>query len=82
MVIVTVMHVGIGKKIVSGFGPQASPSVSSLYTKAAFRLACRSPHCRFYGDFCTTAQAPLATEERPSLAISPSSKQRQANPKQ
>ena len=27
----------------------------------AFRLA-----CRFDGDFCTTAQAPLAAEERPS----------------
>ena len=34
--------------------------------RLAFRLACRSPHCRFDGDFCTTAQAPLAAEERPS----------------
>ena len=33
---------------------------------AAFGLACRSPHCRFDGDFCTTAQAPLTAEERPS----------------
>ena len=43
----------------------------TLYTSlcnAAFRLA-----SRFDGDFCTTAQAPLAAEERPS------GKQRQAN---
>ena len=40
---------------------------------AAFRLACRSPHCLFVGDFCTIAQAPLATEGRPS------GKQHQAN---
>ena len=32
-----------------------------------------SPHCRFDGDFCTTAQAPLTAKERPS------SEQRQAN---
>ena len=38
-----------------------------------FRLACRLPHCRFDGDFCTTAQAPLATEGWPS------GKQRHAN---
>ena len=44
-----------------------------LETNATFRLACRSPHCRFDGDFCSTAQAPLAAEERPS------SGQRQAN---
>ena len=31
-------------------------------THAAFRLACRLPHCRFDGDFCTTAQVPLAAE--------------------
>ena len=42
-------------------------------TNAAFRLACRSPHCRFDGDFCSTAHAPLAAEGRPS------SKLRQAN---
>ena len=30
-------------------------------------------HCRFDGDFCTTAQMPLAAEKRPS------SEQRQAN---
>ena len=29
---------------------------------AAFRLACRSPHCRFDDVTCSTAQAPLATE--------------------
>ena len=29
---------------------------------AAFRLACRLPHCRFDDDICTTAQAPLAAE--------------------
>ena len=43
---------------------------------AAFRLVCRSPqrpHCRFDGDICSTAQGPLAAEERPS------SKQRPAN---
>ena len=40
---------------------------------AAFRLACRLPHCRFDGNFCANAQAPLATEERPS------GEQRQAN---
>ena len=33
---------------------------------AAFRLACRSPHCRFDDDICTTAQAPLVTEGWPS----------------
>ena len=43
-------------------------------SNAAFRLACHSPHCRFDGDFCTTAQAPLATEGRPI-----SGKQRLAN---
>ena len=32
-----------------------------------------SPHCRFDGDFCTTAQVPLAVEERLS------GEQRQAN---
>ena len=32
---------------------------------AAFRLACCSLHCRYDGDFCTTAQAPLAAERRP-----------------
>ena len=37
-----------------------------IETNAAFRLACRSPNCRFDGDFCTTAQAPLAAEGRPS----------------
>ena len=40
---------------------------------AACRLACRSPHCRFDVDICSTAQAPLAAEGRPS------GKQRQAN---
>ena len=40
---------------------------------AAFRLACRSPHCCFDGDICTTAKAPLATVGWPS------GKQRLAN---
>ena len=40
---------------------------------AAFRLACRSPHCCFDDDICTTAQAPLAAEGWPS------GKQRLAN---
>ena len=40
---------------------------------AAFILACHSPHCRFDGDFCSTAQALLAPEGRPS------GKQRQTN---
>ena len=40
---------------------------------AAFRLACRLLHCCFDGDFCTTAQAPLAAEGWPS------GKQRHAN---
>ena len=35
-------------------------------SNAAFRLACRSPHCHFDGDISKTAQAPLAAEERPS----------------
>ena len=35
-------------------------------SNAAFRLACRLPHCCFDGDICTTVQAPLATEGRPS----------------
>ena len=43
------------------------------HSYAAFRLACRLPHCRFDGDFCTTAQAPLAAEGWPS------GKQRHAN---
>ena len=43
------------------------------WLKAAFRLACGSPHCRFDGDICSTAQAPLAAEGRPSR------KQRHAN---
>ena len=30
---------------------------------AAFRLTCRLPHCCFDDDICTTAQAPLATED-------------------
>ena len=47
--------------------------VSSILTKADFRLACRSPHCQFDGGFCTTAKALLTVEERPS------SEQRQAN---
>ena len=42
-------------------------------SNAAFRLACRSQHCRFDGDFCATAQAPLAAEGRPG------GKQRQNN---
>ena len=42
-------------------------------TSTAFRLASRLPHCRFDGDFCTTAQASLAAEGWPS------GKQRQAN---
>ena len=42
-------------------------------TYAAFRLACRLPHCHFDDDICTTAQAPLATEGWPS------GKQRHAN---
>ena len=33
---------------------------------AAFRLACRLPHCHFDDDICTTAQAPLAAEGWPS----------------
>ena len=33
-------------------------------TNAVFRLECRSSPYRFDGDICTTAQAPLATEER------------------
>ena len=33
---------------------------------AAFSLACRSPHCCFDDDICTTAQAPLAAEGWPS----------------
>ena len=41
---------------------------------AAFRLACRSPHCRCDGVICKTAQAPLAAERRSSLL-----KQRQVN---
>ena len=53
------------------------PSLGHYYSHgqsdAAFRLACRSPHCRFDGDICSTAQAPLATEGRPS------GKQREAN---
>ena len=40
---------------------------------AAFRLACRSRHCRFDDDICTTAQAPLAGKGWPS------GKQRLAN---
>ena len=36
---------------------------------AAFRLACRSPHCRFDGDICSTAQAPLATASSQSINI-------------
>ena len=43
---------------------------------AAFRLACHSPHCRFDDDICTTAQAPLATEQRDEW---PSGKQRLAH---
>ena len=43
---------------------------------AAFRLACRSPHCRFDDDICTTAQAPLAAEAAEGW---PSGKQRLAN---
>ena len=48
-------------------------SLKSVYlmlmmTNTAFRLACRSPHCRFDGDYCTTA-----AEGRPS------GKQRHAN---
>ena len=39
-----------------------------LYT--AFRLAYHSPQCRFDGDFYTTAQAPLATEEIKQWAAS------------
>ena len=33
---------------------------------AAFRLAWRSPHCRFDDEICTTVQAPLAAEGWPS----------------
>ena len=40
---------------------------------AAFRLACRLPHCRFDDDICTAAQAWLAAEGWPS------GKQRLAN---
>ena len=47
----------------------------SGFSNAAFRLACRSPHCHFDGDFCTTAQTPFAAEGRPS------GKQRLANKK-
>ena len=35
---------------------------STVQINAAFRLACRSPHCHFDDDICTTAQAPLAAE--------------------
>ena len=35
---------------------------------AAFRLACRSPHCRFDDDICITTQAPLAAEGWPSIS--------------
>ena len=45
----------------------------SVKTNAGFRLACRSPHCRFDDDICSTAQAPLAAEGWPS------GKQRLAN---
>ena len=45
----------------------------SKTSNAAFRLACHLSLCRFNGDFCTTAQAPLTTEGRPS------GKQRLAN---
>ena len=41
-------------------------SSARLHIYAAFTLACRSPHCRFDGDICETAQASLATEGRPS----------------
>ena len=41
-------------------------SASKQLYNAAFRLACRSPHCRFDDDICTTAQAPLAAEWWPS----------------
>ena len=51
--------------------PHCYISSSDLY--AAFWLACRSWHCRFDGDVCTTVQAPLAAEGRPS------SEQHQAN---
>ena len=37
-----------------------------IHPYAGFRLACRSPHCRFDGDFCTTAQTPLAAEGWPN----------------
>ena len=37
----------------------------SNYT--TFRLAYRSPHFRFGGDICITAQTPLAAEGRPSV---------------
>ena len=47
--------------------------VATVYPTTAFKLACRSPHCHFDSDFCTPAQASLATEERPS------GEQRQAN---
>ena len=41
---------------------------------AAFRLVCRSRYCCFDGDFCKTAQAPLAAAKG-----RPSGKQRLAN---
>ena len=36
------------------------------YPNPAFRLACRSLDCRFDGAICTTAQAALAAEGRPT----------------
>ena len=45
----------------------------TFFSYEAFRLACLSPHCLFDGDISTIAQAPLATEGRPS------GKQPQAN---
>ena len=45
--------------------------IRHVFYYAAFRLACRSPHCHFDGNICKTAQAPLAAEG--------SGEQRQAN---
>ena len=31
---------------------------------AAFRLACRSPHCRLHDEICTTAQTPFDSKTK------------------
>ena len=53
-----------GAPCISCYGAfRLQPSVTPY---AAFRLACRSPHCRFDDDICTTAQSPLDLEGWPS----------------